>query len=165
VSLPSAGVLSTRRLLLRLITPADAAAVVENHRAPDWAPDFPADGDREIAGMLHRQRDDESGPWGHRLVIERATGLVVGGVGFFGPPTDGRVEVGYGIVPSRRGLGYAPEAVRGLLAFAFDHPDVVEVIGGADPANHASRRVLEKSGLSFRERGDGLVWYAVPRPG
>lgn len=165
MSIPAAGVLTTRRLLLRPITPADAAAVVQNHRAPDWAPDFPAEGDQEIAGMLHRTQNDGSDPWGHRLVIERDSGLLVGGVGFFGPPTDGRVEVGYGIVPSRRGLGYAPEAVRGLLAFAFGHPDVVEVIGGAYPANRASHRVLEKSGLSFRGRRDGLVWYAVPRPG
>jgi [ribosomal protein S5]-alanine N-acetyltransferase len=167
-SLPSPGVLGTRRLLLRPITAADAAAVVAGRRAPDWADDFPAEGDREIAGMLHRQPPAGSGdaaPWGHRLVVERASGLVVGGVGFFGPPIDGRVEVGYGIVPSRRGLGYAPEAVRGLLAFAFDHPDVGEVVAGAEPANRASHRVLEKAGLTLRGRSDGLVRFAVRRPG
>ncbi|WP_177229562.1 GNAT family N-acetyltransferase [Lentzea albida] len=49
-------------------------------------------------------------PFGHRLVIERSTDEVVGSLGLFWPPSDGRVEIGYGVVPSRQGRGYAVHA-------------------------------------------------------
>ncbi|SDY32498.1 hypothetical protein SAMN05661080_03083 [Modestobacter sp. DSM 44400] len=42
------------RLVLRLITHADVAAVVEGRRPPGWAAGFPAPGDVEIAGLLTR---------------------------------------------------------------------------------------------------------------
>ncbi|WP_459546603.1 hypothetical protein [Nocardia sp. X0981] len=36
-------------------------------------------------------------------MLERDTGLVVGSIGLFWPPSAGVLEIGYGIVPSRRG--------------------------------------------------------------
>src|SRR6202021_1753542 len=53
------------------------------------------------AGPSGAEPGDEA--WGHRQVVERASGLVVGGIGFFGPPLDAEVEIGYGIGPSREG--------------------------------------------------------------
>jgi RimJ/RimL family protein N-acetyltransferase len=141
--------LITGRLALPLITAEDVAAVIRGPRPTSWAPDFPADGDRVIARLLMRI-GAPGGPgalFGHRLVRERASGLVVGGVGFFGPPEEGRVEIGYGIVASRRRRGYATEAVLAMLELAFAQPGVSEVIAAADPRNTASIRVLEKSGL------------------
>ncbi len=38
--------------------------------------------------------------------------LAVGSIGFFGPPVDGEVEVGYGLVPDARGRGVATEALQ-----------------------------------------------------
>ncbi|WP_062996605.1 hypothetical protein [Nocardia jinanensis] len=43
--------------------------------------------------------------FGHRIVLERAGGAAVGSIGLFWPPSAGVLELGYGIVPSRRGLG------------------------------------------------------------
>ncbi|MEU5941850.1 hypothetical protein ABZ807_22300 [Micromonospora sp. NPDC047548] len=40
--------------------------------------------------------------------MHRVTGLVTGGIGFFGPPdADGKVELGYGVAPKVKGCGYA----------------------------------------------------------
>ena len=75
-----------------------------------------------IAGMLEREGVPSDPTFGQRLVVERATGLVVGGIGLFGPPEDGRVEFGYGIVESRRGLRYATEAARALVQAASACP-------------------------------------------
>ena len=78
----------TARLVLRPVTGADVAAVLDGQRHPGWAEDFPADGDRVIARVLARNGLplDEAGlRFGHRLVVERESGLVVGGAGFFGP--------------------------------------------------------------------------------
>jgi len=143
----------TARLLLPPVTAEHVAAVVAGRRLPEWAPDFPSEGDEVIAAMLHRDGIPD-GPFCQRLVVERETGLVVGGIGLFGPPEAGRVELGYGVVESRRGRGYATEAARAMVETAFGLPGVREVVAGVDPANPASLRVLEKVGLTF-EAPDG----------
>jgi ribosomal-protein-alanine N-acetyltransferase len=70
--------------------------------------------------------------WGHHQIVERTSGLVVGGVGFFGPP----------------------DAVRLLTALGWTH-GAREISAQTDLANRASQRVLEKVGfqrLSETER-------------
>jgi [ribosomal protein S5]-alanine N-acetyltransferase len=134
-------------------------------RSSGWAPDFPDEGDRVIAGLLTRRGVPASGreqDFGQRLVVERSTDLVVGGAGFFGPPdADGRTELGYGIVPSRRGRGYATEAVLSLLRFGLADAETVELFAGVELANVASVRVLEKAGMHrISETGSEAV-YAV----
>jgi [ribosomal protein S5]-alanine N-acetyltransferase len=144
----------SRRLVLRPV-PWDAVqAIAAGRRLPGWADDYPTEGDAIIAGLLFR-----AGPaawpganqaWGHRQVVERATGLVVGGIGFAGPPSvAGDVELGYGIVPSRQGRGYATEAVAAMVAVAWAAPVVEAVVATTDTSNAASRRVLEKAGFQF----------------
>ncbi|MGW2629775.1 GNAT family N-acetyltransferase [Streptomyces chattanoogensis] len=145
--------LTTDRLVLRTWTTAEIAAVLGNVRSPHWAADFPAEGDRAIAGFI-AERPDALGPYGQRQIIERAGGLVVGAIGLFWPPEAGRLEVGYGVVPSRRGRGYATEAAAAMVEFAFTAPGVHTVFADVEPANPASGRVLEKAGLE-RWSSDG----------
>jgi RimJ/RimL family protein N-acetyltransferase len=59
-------------------------------------------------------RTDESfGVW---VIIERESATVVGDIGFMGPPgADHTVEIGYSVIPDRRGRGYATEATRALV--------------------------------------------------
>lgn len=158
----------SRRLVLRPV-PWDAVqAITAGRRLPGWADDYPAEGDAVIAGLLFR-----AGPaawpganqaWGHRQVVERATGLVVGGIGFAGPPgAAGEVELGYGIVPSRQGRGYATEAVQAMVTMAWAHPAVTAVLAGTDPGNVASQRVLDKAGFR-RVAATGEYRYRLDRP-
>ena len=142
--------LVTDRLVLRPWPIDEAAAVVAGERRPHWAADYPFEGDQVIAGLLTREPDR---PHGHYQMIERETGLTVGGIGLKWPPTDGSIEFGYGLVPSRRCRGYTTEAVRALVAYARTVPGVAEVFATVDPANVPSVRVLEKVGL----RRDGAV--------
>jgi RimJ/RimL family protein N-acetyltransferase len=137
--------LTTDRLVLRPWNSDDVAAVLGDARPADWAQDFPAEGDRVIAGLFD-QHPAWLGEFGHRLVIERS-GLVVGSVGLFWPPGDGAVEIGYGIVVSRRGRGYASEATRALADLALSAPDVHTVVARVELPNPASVRVLEKAGF------------------
>ena len=112
----------TERLLLRPVTAEHVAAVRAGRRQPDWAPDFPSEGDLVITGMLDRNGVPETS-FGQRVVVERETGLVVGGIGLFGPPEFEQVEMGYGIVESRRGRGFATEAARALVETALALPE------------------------------------------
>ena len=174
---PPASSVVSARLILRPL-PWDAVrAITAGHRLDDWAGDYPSDGDVMIAGLLRGADEAAGGPgagraagdaadeaWGHRQVVERASGLVVGGIGFFGPPLGGEAEIGYGIVPSRQGRGYAAEAVQAMLAMAWADPRVRTVVAGTGPGNAASQRVLEKAGFR-RIASSGGYRYQVTRPG
>ncbi|MGI5350084.1 GNAT family N-acetyltransferase [Streptomyces sp. CA-250714] len=154
--------LVTERLVLRPWTTADVAAVLSDVRSERWAADFPAEGDSVVAGLF-AQFPAWLGGYGHRLVIERDTGLVVGSIGLFWPPTEGALEIGYGVVGSRRGRGYAAEATRALTEFAFTAPEVRTVFADVEPANPASLRVLEKAGFRRTAAQDGVVRYSCTR--
>ncbi|MFI0786393.1 GNAT family N-acetyltransferase [Streptomyces lydicus] len=155
--------LLTARLVLRPWSGSELAAVLGGLRQPHWAADYPDEGDRVIAGFT-AGHPEARGAYGQRQIIERASGLVVGGIGLFPPSDDGGVEFGYGVVPSRRGRGYAPEAVRALVAFALAAPGVRTVYADVEPANPASCRVLEKAGLERCAGSDGLVRFRAAAP-
>ncbi|KOT42572.1 acetyltransferase [Streptomyces caelestis] len=153
----------TERLVLRSWTMSEAAAVLDGARSSHWADDFPADGDRVVAGLLGR-RPEWLGVYGHRLVIERDSGLVVGSIGLFWPPGEGVLEIGYGIVASRRGRGYAPEATRALADFALTAPDVHTVSAGVELPNPSSVRVLDKAGFHRWATEENVVEYRITSP-
>jgi len=58
-------------------------------------------------------------------------------------------EIGYLLMPEFWGLGLATEGAKGLVRYARERLGVELVVGVADPANQASRNVLEKAGLKF----------------
>ncbi|MFG6198815.1 GNAT family N-acetyltransferase [Nonomuraea sp. JJY05] len=138
--------LTTDRLVLRPWTPGEVSAVLDGTRSTHWAEDFPAEGDHVIAGLF-AEHPAWFGEYGHRQIIERDSGLVVGSLGLFWPPADGTLEIGYGIVASRQGRGYASEAARALTEFALTAPGVHTVCAGVELSNPASIRVLEKAGF------------------
>ncbi|MDQ1042722.1 GNAT family N-acetyltransferase [Streptomyces sp. V4I2] len=143
---PTHADLLTDRLVLRSWATAEIDAVLRGVRLCHWAEDFPAEGDQVVAGLF-AEHPEWLGEYGHRQVLERDSGPVVGSVGLFWPPADGRLEIGYGIVASRRGLGYAAEATRRLTAFALAAPEVHTVYADVASSNPPSVRVLEKAGF------------------
>lgn len=150
---------TTERLRLRNWSPAEVADVLADRRSARWAEDFPAAGDRVIAGVIAGQIAEgpgDPGAHGHRLIVEQESGLVVGSISLLWPPSGGSVEFGYGVVASRRGRGYAPEAARALVAYALTLPAVTTVYADVERANPASLRVLEKAGL-HRWSDDGTT--------
>jgi RimJ/RimL family protein N-acetyltransferase len=77
------------------------------------------------------------------------------------------LTVGYVIAPEAWGRGFATEIATASVAHAFDQLDATQVHASVLSTNHASRRVLEKSGLSVRteiDHGDHVeVIYVVTR--
>ncbi|MFE0173213.1 GNAT family N-acetyltransferase [Streptomyces sp. NPDC059002] len=153
----------TKRLVLRSWTTSEATAVLDGNRSPHWAEDFPAEGDRVVAGLFD-QYPAWLGSYGHRLIIERDSYLVVGSIGLFWPPSEGVLEIGYGIVASRRGRGYAPEATQALAEFALTAPDVHTVSADVELSNPASVRVLEKAGFHQWAAEDNLAKFRIMSP-
>lgn len=80
----------------------------------------------------------------------------IGIVSFYGKPApDGTIEIGYSLVRSAHGAGYATEAVGGLLQWAFAHPQVRRVIADTYPHLTASLRVMHKHGFQYIGTGSG----------
>jgi ribosomal-protein-alanine N-acetyltransferase len=101
--------------------------------------------------------------WWAYLIVHRSDNLLIGSGGFKGSPTpEGTVEIGYEIRPSHRGHGLATEAARGLIAFAFQHPEVRAVQAHTLATETASGSVLRKLGFQrlseHDDPEDGLIW-------
>jgi ribosomal-protein-alanine N-acetyltransferase len=91
---------------------------------------------------------------------------LIGCCGFKGKPAaDGTCEIGYGVLAQFRRAGYASEATRALIAWAFSHANVARLIAETYPELKPSIRVMEKNGLRFI--GDGseerVVRYELMR--
>lgn len=69
-----------------------------------------------------------------------------------GAMPDEDVEIGYILKEEAWGKGYATEVCRRLLKFAFEETPLEEVVATLDDQHEASKRVLEKSGLTCRGR-------------
>ncbi|MES4908290.1 MULTISPECIES: GNAT family N-acetyltransferase [unclassified Streptomyces] len=162
-SRPTQDDLTTDRLVLRTWTLIEAAAVLDNARPTHWAEDFPAEGDRVIAALFEKH-PDWLGAYGHRLIIERDSGVVVGSIGLFWPPSEGILEIGYGIVASRRGRGYATEATRALAEFALTAPEVHTVSAAVELPNPSSQRVLEKAGFHHVATEENVARFQITQP-
>ena len=134
----------------------DGAADLIGAKLPD---DWPQP---DVLGVLPRHAKLEEGSmhFGVWVIIERASGMVVGDIGFHGPPSDERtVEIGYAIVPSRRRRGYATEAAGAIAGWALRQPEIDTVVAGCDPENVSSIRTLERAGFERTDEADGqLRW-------
>ena len=84
-----------------------------------------------------------------------------------GTMPDGDIEVGYFIKRSAWGKGFATEACRRIVQFAFDESPLTEIVATFDKGNAASRNVLEKVGFVNhgirRCYGDEGVDYRITR--
>ncbi|MEU2059591.1 GNAT family N-acetyltransferase [Streptomyces sp. NPDC013455] len=144
-------VIPAERLTLTGIRPAAADDLrLGGTGGFDWLEDGPYEGTREACS--HLMKAYEAGlhrpEFGVFALVRAEDGRAVGGIGFHGAPEEERrVEIGYDLVRSARGHGYATEALRALTAWALDRDDVDTVITVIERDNEASRRVVERAGF------------------
>ena len=175
--------LETERLVLRRFTPDDVDNLVE------------LDGDPQVMHFITGGRatpreeiENDLLPWflhyyeggdryGFWAAIEKSTGTFLGWFHF--RPGDGRPsdepELGYRLRRLAWGRGYATEGSRALIRKGFTELGMRRVVAYTMVVNTASRRVMEKSGLTLvrtfhqewpdRIPGDehGDVEYALTR--
>ncbi len=131
---------------------------------PPWAEGYPMAGDRRACLAYRRQLpviggSSKSQPFGYYQIL--VSGEVVGGIGFHGPPRDGLVEIGYGVVPSVRRQGVATEALRQILGLARGYAQVTRVCGRTTPDNVASQRVMLGVGMQLVGRDPDFLHYEI----
>jgi aminoglycoside 6'-N-acetyltransferase len=160
----------TERLLLRRSVPADAATISayrsdpEVHRYQGWDR-LDVEGIREQIEEMAARRPGDPG-WIQLSMELLDTGELIGDVGL--SPAEGEpgvIKVGYTVAPAFQARGYATEAVRALVDYAFRVLGATIVRAYADADNVASHRVAERVGMTLVERmehRDGEhVWRGV----
>jgi RimJ/RimL family protein N-acetyltransferase len=140
--------LQTERLILRPPEQGDLDAWAELFGNPESA--------RFIGGARTRPESWRTlalvtGMWplrgfGTFAVVEKATGACVGSAGPWQPEGWPGTEVGWSLVRSRWGRGYATEAASACLDWVFDELGWTEVIHCIDPQNAASAAVARRLG-------------------
>ena len=110
------------------------------------------------------------GRYGMMALIDKQTGALVGQCGLLAQVVDDvkELEVGYHILPEYWGKGYAPEAAKFFIGYAFENNLADSIISVIDVGNVKSQRVAEKNGL-YRDKqtvqlGDDVFIYRKLKP-
>ena len=130
----------------------------------DVPADWPEQDVRDFLPVYARQLEADASllGWGIWLIQRAEPRTVIGTAGFKGKPVQASVEIGYGVLPAYRRLGYASEAVRALTDWAFSHSDVTRVLADCERDNIPSIRVLEKLGMRRTGENGTLVCWELP---
>lgn len=149
--------LATERLLLRRFTEADLDNLYDLDSDPavmrfiNGGTPTPRDAIQNAIlpkFLGYYERGDRYGFW---AAIERSSGTFLGWFHFRpapgSPPTE--PELGYRLRRATWGHGYGTEGARALIDKGFTDFGVRRVVASAVAANIASRRVMEKAGLTL----------------
>lgn len=166
----NAPILTTERLRLRMFVDEDFDQYAAIHMDPDVTR-FTArvqftrmDAWRHMAMILGHWVLRGYGMW---AVEEAATGKLVGRVGFHNPDGWPAFELGWTIGKPWWGKGYASEAAKRCLKYAFEDMGREHVISLIDPENTSSIRVAERIGEKVEGDvevgGHRLLIYGISR--
>jgi [ribosomal protein S5]-alanine N-acetyltransferase len=99
--------------------------------------------------VLARLRKSPSeAPWWNWLVVRQDNREAVGSVALGGEPdASGAVLIGYAVYPTQEGHGYATEAVRAVMEWAFAQAGVRTIRALAPVWNTPAVHVAEKVGM------------------
>ena len=146
--------LLTARLMLRRPVAADVPDIV--HVAKDWeVARFTANvphpySSRDAERWIARTAEGHAAGTQHSFAcLRREDGALIGVVGLRVRRDENLAALGYMLGLAYWGQGYATEAVRRVLRFAFEELGVASVRGACVPDNGASARVMEKAGMAL----------------
>lgn len=152
--------LRTEHLILRRLCPDDLEPLAAMNADPEVMCYFPACLDRSETEALIARMDRHFVRHGFGWWAVDVPGVrsFAGFVGLLVPAFHAHftpcVEVGWRLPRPLWGRGYATEAGRVSIDFAFDHLGLDEVVSMAVVDNAASRRVMERLGMTRRPEDD-----------
>lgn len=148
-------ILETERLILRRITHDDLDELLKIWGDAETMSLFPKTLNRQemsewIDRNLKRYEDFGHGIW---AVILKADSVFVGDCGLVIQEVDDvqELEVGYHFNKRFWGQGFAAEAARGCMSYAFHQMNARRIISMIRPENLSSRRVAERNGLKIEK--------------
>ena len=145
--------LITERLRVRLWTEADRAAFRRMNADPRVMKFFPstlseAESDALLARIQAHQAEHGFTLW---AVEDKATGNLAGLTGLarvaFDAPFTPCVEIGWRFLPEYWGTGYALEAARSVMGYAFKVLELPEVVAFTTESNLPSQGLMRRLGM------------------
>ena len=144
--------LETPRLILRRIAMSDAKDIFayscdeEVARHVLWSAQKSVGEAKDYCRfMMRKYKNDEPSSWG---IIEKATGRLVGTIGFMDYSEDNAsAEVGYSLARWLWNGGYMTEALSCVIDYAFENMELNRIEAQHELTNPSSGRVMEKCGM------------------
>src|SRR5512147_2082230 len=137
----------TERLWLRQLHLSDFEAMYAYLGDPLTMVHYPAPFSREFVKQGIAKNLECYAKYGYGLfgAVLKESGELIGDCGLVWQDLESgpELEVGYHFRRDHWGNGYAPEAAKACIEFAFEHAGVDHVISLIRPENIASRRVAE----------------------
>jgi RimJ/RimL family protein N-acetyltransferase len=151
--MPEVVTLTTERVVLRDWRDEDLEPFAALNADPVVMTHFPSVLTREqsdaLAGRIRAMTTAQG--WG--LWAAESEGAFIGFIGLARPRFDAPfapcVEIGWRLARHAQGRGLATEAARAVLKFALEKLPGENVVSFTVPQNTASRRVMEKIGLTY----------------
>jgi ribosomal-protein-alanine N-acetyltransferase len=144
----------TPRLRLRLLTVQDASFILELLTDAAFLANV---GDRGVRDLAGATRYIEEGPaasytrfgFGLYLVEHKDSARPLGLCGLLRRDSHPDVEIGFAMLPSGRGQGFASEAAAATMRLAIGHCALMRIVAITAPDNKGSIRILERLGFRF----------------
>jgi ribosomal-protein-alanine N-acetyltransferase len=94
------------------------------------------------------------------MIIKKGTLEIIGDLGFKGVNAEnGTIDIGYGIIKEERRKGYAEEAVKELVKWAFSNEKVKEITANCLTENRCSINLLTKSNfIQLKTENEMIYW-------
>ncbi|MFH6934586.1 GNAT family N-acetyltransferase [Flavobacterium sp. FlaQc-30] len=169
--------IETERLLLREVIASDLNGMFELDSNPNvhiYIGGKPVTTIEQSAAYIEnlqqQYKDFGTGRW---AVILKETNEFLGwsGIKFITDEINNHknfYEIGYRFIEKHWGKGYATEAGKAFIEYAFNNLKADAVYAYADAGNDNSRKILEKLGLryvnSFEYQEELEVWYELKNP-
>jgi len=161
--------LETERLVLDPVTPANAMVlwrIMQSAHLREFQ-DVPRHTrDEFVRRVAARPKSFDSRAIGRFewLLVERERQQGIGWLSLrLGEGGRGTAEIGYSVVATHRGAGYACEAAAAVLDYAFEESDLRQLEACCVPANAASRRLLARIGFTeMRVQKNGAIVRGAP---
>ena len=167
-NIPIADLGRTDRLLIRIPMEEDLDSIVALWTDPDVTQHLGGPRDGELVKDFFRQvaRDPQSISqqemelwWS---IVEQSSGAFVGLNAILEKDVEGQTvfDLGYFLLPPFWSQGYATEASRRVVAYAFEELGLPSIVAIIDPRNQSSQSVALKLGMHLERevpRSDGVT--------
>lgn len=145
--------LKGRHVDLRIVEREDLGFLHQWWNDPDYFGEYEPLAEQVSMANLEKEILEPKGNLARgTFIIQKKDGTRIGDINHRGGTAHSPMEIGYALVPSERGQGYATEAIQILVDYLFLTRDIPRIQATTLTANRASQRVLEKAG--FRREGE-----------
>ncbi len=98
------------------------------------------------------------------MIIKNKTSEIIGDLGFKGFNYEkGNIDIGYGLIKEERGKGYAEEATKTLIKWAFSEEIVKEITARCLIDNIGSIKLLKKLNFDVTKNDGEIIHWSLKK--